>query len=226
MRRQRVQAWARLWGLASIKMLDWICHVKLEFRGLEHVPTGAALVAAKHQSFFETFALLIVLKDLSFVFKRELTRIPLFGWYLWGVRQISIDRGKGGSALTQLIKGARKIFAENRQLVIFPEGTRRPVGAPPHYKSGVALIAANTETACVPVALNSGLFWPRRQFLRRPGTLVIEFLPAIAPGLDRRVFMSVLETRIETATERLVAEALAKNPELASALPDAKLASA
>ncbi len=214
-RRQRVQSWTRLWARLSLIMLDRICHLKVEFRGLDHLPKGAVLIASKHQSFLETFALVLVIEDYTFVLKRELTLIPLFGWYLWGTEQIAIDRAKRGSALVQIAKGTRKVFAQNRQLLIFPEGTRRPVGAPPNYKAGVAHIQAATGVVCVPVALNSGLFWPRRQFRRRPGTVVIEFLPPIPPGLGKQAFMHRLEEQIETATERLVAEACAKDPSLA-----------
>jgi 1-acyl-sn-glycerol-3-phosphate acyltransferase len=217
MKRQAVQKWARLWARVSLIMLDRICHLKVEFRGVENLPKGPALIASKHQSFLETFALVLVVEDYTFVVKRELTFIPLFGWYLKGTEQIAIDRAKRGSALAQLVKGVRKIFAQNRQLLIFPEGTRRPVGAPPQYKAGVAHIQADTGVVCIPVALNSGLFWPRRQFRRRPGTAVIEFLPPIAPGLSKQAFMRCLEERIEPATDRLVAEACAKDPSLACA---------
>ena len=215
MRRRVVQDWTRLWARLSLVLLDRICHLKVEFRGVEHLPQGAALVAAKHQSFLETFAMILVVKDFTFVLKRELTFIPLFGWYIRATEQIAIDRAKRGNALAQVVKGARKIFAQNRQLLIFPEGTRRPVGAPPNYKAGVAHIQADTDVVCIPVALNSGLFWRRRHFRRRPGTVVIEFLTPIAPGLGKEAFMRRLEERIETATDRLVAEACAKDPSLA-----------
>lgn len=214
-RRQTVQAWARFWARLSLVLLDRICHLKVEFRGLEHLPKGAALIAPKHQSFLETFALPLVVGDFAFVHKRELILIPLFGWYLWATEQIAIDRAKRGSALAQVVKGARKIFAENRQLFIFPEGTRRPVGAAPNYKAGVAHIQADTGVVCVPVALNSGLFWPRRQFRKHPGTVVIEFLQPIEPGLGKAKFMQVLEERIESATKRLIAEACGKDRSLA-----------
>lgn len=212
--RRTVQAWARLWARLSVLLLDRICRLKVEFRGLEHVPQGAALIAPKHQSSLETFALLVVIKDFTFVHKRELSYLPLFGWYLRATGQIGIDRAKRSSALNEVIKSARSAFAEGRRLFIFPEGTRRPVGAPPHYKSGVAHIQADTGVPCVPVALNSGLFWPRRSFTRRPGTIVIEFLEPIAPGLGKAKFMHLLEERIETATKRLVLEACSKDPSL------------
>lgn len=212
--RRVVQSWARLWARLSLFLLERICHLNVEFRGLHNLPKGAVLIASKHQSFLETFALMVVLDDFTFVHKRELIFVPLFGWYLWATKQISIDRSKRSSSLTQLIRAARQAFAENRQLLIFPEGTRRPIGAEPAYKAGVALMQANSKTRCVPVALNSGVFWPRRRFRKRPGTIVIEFLEAIEPGLDKSKFMQVLEGRIETATNRLVGEAFVKDPSL------------
>ncbi|MHB8885640.1 MAG: lysophospholipid acyltransferase family protein [Methylovirgula sp.] len=215
MPRRVTQSWTRLWAWLSLVLLERICHLKVEFRGLENLPPGPVLIAPKHQSMLETFALLVAVQDFTFVLKRELMFVPLFGWYLWGTDQIAIDRAKRGRALVQVIKGARAIFAENRRLVLFPEGTRRPAFAPPSYKAGVAHVQADTGVVCVPVALNSGLFWARRSFRRYPGTVVIEFLSPIAPGLGKQAFMRALEERIETASARLIAEACAKDPSLA-----------
>lgn len=216
--RARARRWARLWARLSLLLLEHICQLKVEFRGLERLPKGAALIAAKHQSFLETFALLVVIPEVTFVVKRELTFIPLFGWYLSGTGQIAINRAQRSGALSQVAKAARTVFAQNRQLLIFPEGTRRPVGARPAYRGGIALVEAETKMVCVPVALNTGLFWPRRQFSRRPGTAVIEFLPPIAPGLEKSAFMHRVEDVIETATARLVAEACNKDPSLSACI--------
>lgn len=205
--RRSAEAYARFWVRLSLVLLDRICHLRVEFRGLQHLPKGAAIVAAKHQSFLEVLALIMHVRGFTYVYKRELGFIPLFGLYLRRSGQIAIDRAKRGSALPGVIAAVQQIFAEDRQLLIFPEGTRRPVGAPPAYKAGVARIAEETGVVCVPVALNSGLFWRRRGFLRRPGTAVIEFLAPIEPELDKESFMRMLETRIEAATRRLVAEA-------------------
>lgn len=214
--RRRTEAYARLWTGLSLALLDRICHLKVEFRGLEYLPEGAAIVAAKHQSFLDVLALPLKVRDFTFVYKRELGFIPLFGLYLRRTEQIAIDRAKRGSALPQVIAAAKRIFAMNRRLLIFPEGTRKAVDAPPEYKAGVARIAQETGVVCVPVALNSGLFWRRRGFLRRAGTAVMEFLEPIEPGLAKEDFMRLLETRIEEATRRLVAEARAKDPALFS----------
>ena len=198
---------ARLWSRSSLFLLQAICGLSAEFRGLENIPRGACIVAPKHQSFWETFALVPYMEDFSYVLKRELTYIPVFGWYLLRAEQIAIDRANVRTALRELAVRARTLFAEGRKLFIFPEGTRRAPGAPPAYKAGVAYIYDKTGVPCLPVALNAGLFWPRRRFLRFPGTIVVEFLPAIAPGMERDAFLRELEQRIESATARLIAEA-------------------
>jgi 1-acyl-sn-glycerol-3-phosphate acyltransferase len=205
--RRAVLSLARLWSRSSLWLLRVICGTSAEFRGVENIPKGACIIAPKHQSFWETFALVGYFDDFSYVLKRELTFIPLFGWYLLRAGQIAIDRGNAQAALRQLVAKAEALFAARRQLFIFPEGTRRAPGAPPAYKAGVAYVYDKTGVPCLPVALNAGLFWPRRRFLRFPGTIVVEFLPAIAPGMQRGAFLQELQRRIETATDRLIAEA-------------------
>lgn len=220
----RATIWlARLWGRVSVWLLRVICGTHVEFRGLENLPSHAVIIAPKHQSFLETFALLVHVGYFSYVLKRELTWIPFFGWLLLTAKQIAIDRSSGRAALAQVIDATKACFARGQSLFIFPEGTRRPVGAPAVYKGGVGFVYEATETACVPVAMNTGLFWPRRKFLRFPGHCVIEFLPPIEPGLPREQFMQVLEARLEPATDALVTEACARAPWLA---PRAKTAGA
>ncbi len=150
--------------------------------------------------------------------KRQLVFVPLFGLYLIGARQIAIDRARGRSALTQIIAQAREVVAAGRQVFIFPEGTRRPPGAPPRYKFGVAALYAETGAPCLPVALDTGLFWGRRGFTRRPGVAVIEYLPPIPPGLEREVFAAKLQATIERACARLNAEAVAADTRLGPVL--------
>ena len=209
---------AGVWGKASLWLLRTVCGTRVEFRGRHHVPAEACLLAAKHQSLLEILALCSLFKDFTFVFKRELTHIPLFGWYLACSRQIAVDRGRGRAALEQVSRGARSVLAAGRQVFIFPEGTRRPPGAPSAYKAGLSFIYSETGAACLPVAVNTGLFWPRRSFLRRPGVAVIEFLPLIAPGLPRSVFQSRMSCAIEGASCSLTSEALRADPKLASLL--------
>jgi 1-acyl-sn-glycerol-3-phosphate acyltransferase len=198
---------ARVWAKNALWLLQTICGTTVEYRGLHHLPKGGFLFAAKHQAFLETFAILPILPDWTFVLKRELTRIPLFGWYLLFARQIAIDRKRGAAALTDVVERSREALEQGRPVILFPEGTRQKVGAPPAYKAGIGRIYAGSNVACVPVALNTGLFWPRDSVLRRPGRVVIEVLEPIPPGLDKRAFMAELTNRIETATDRLVAEA-------------------
>jgi 1-acyl-sn-glycerol-3-phosphate acyltransferase len=212
--RRRVQAYARLWTRTAIWLLEHICGTRIAFRGLEHIPAGACLIAAKHQSALETLALTTITRDFSYILKKELMTIPIFGWYLAGAGQIALDRSKRGQALPDLSRQAREAVAEGRQIFIFPEGTRKAVGAPPEYKSGVAHLYADTGAPCVPVALNSGLFWPRQSVLVRSGTVTIEFLEPIAPGAPKQEFLRILLDRIEEATAKLVAEARATDPSL------------
>lgn len=210
--RRAVLSLARTWSRSSLWLLRVVCGTKAEIRGLENIPKGACLVAPKHQSFWETFALTLYFDDFSYVLKRELTWIPFFGWYLLRAEQIAVDRASARIALRQLAAKAAALFAEGRQLFIFPEGTRRAPGAPPAYKAGVAYIYEKTGAPCLPVALNAGLFWPRRRFVRFPGTILVEFLPVIAPGMEREAFLEELERRIESATNRLTVEAAGQKP--------------
>jgi len=206
MPRWAIIAVARFWARSNIWLLRVICDVKVEFRNLERIPPGPLLVASKHQSSWETFALLIVLTDPAYIMKRELMWIPLFGWYAWKAGMIAVDRSKGSQALTDVNARARREAARNRQIIIFPEGTRRPPGAAPRYKYGVAHLYAEMSVPCLPIALNSGLFWPRRSFRRYPGTIRVEALDPIAPGLVKSEFFQRLQRDIETATARLIAE--------------------
>ncbi|WP_298257769.1 lysophospholipid acyltransferase family protein [Bradyrhizobium sp.] len=204
MRKSAIMAVARLWSRQSTWLLRVICNVRVEFRGLDKIPKGALVVASKHQSMWETFALLQVLEQPLYILKRELTRIPFFGWYLIKAGMISVDRSAGGRALLKMVRQASEEVRNGRQLIIFPEGTRRPPGAPPDYKPGVAQLYASCRTNCLPIALNSGLFWPRRTFMRYPGTLVVEFLDLLPPGLPRDEFLKRISAVIEEATRRLV----------------------
>jgi len=196
----------RRYSRSSLWLLRVTCGVTVEWRGREKIPEGACIVACKHQSFWETFALFEVLRDPTYVLKRELMWLPLFGWLATKARMIPIDRGSHAKALTSMIAAARREAARGRQIVIFPEGTRRPPGAKPHYLPGAAFLYAELGLPCVPVALNSGLFWPRRSLRRYPGTVLVEVLDPIPPGLEKREFLARLRNMTEEATARLVAE--------------------
>lgn len=201
----------QVWARASLFWLRVIAGIRMEVRGIEHIKPGPCLVAGKHQSFWETFAILPLLDDPAMVLKKELTFIPFFGWFIYKFRMIPVERSAGSQALRALIDAAEKAVALGRQVVIMPEGTRRGPDDPPDYKPGAAALYGKLGVPCVPFGLNSGLFWPRRQFLRRPGTIVISFLEPIPPDLPRKVFQARLEAAVETETARLVAEARAQS---------------
>lgn len=200
---------AKAWSRANLFLLRIVAGIDCEIRGRERIPAGPIIVASKHQSTWETFALLPLFEDPFFILKRELQWIPVFGWLTVKGRMVPVDRKKGSQALAVMAERARIELSRQRQLIIFPEGTRRPAGAEPRYKYGVAYLYAAEGVPCVPVALNSGLFWPRRSLRLRPGTIVVEFLDPIMPGLDKDVFFARLQEAIETATARLIAEARA-----------------
>ena len=214
MPRSSIMSIARAWARSSIWLLRVVCNVKVEYRGLEKIPKGPLLVASKHQSMWETFALLQFFDQPLYILKRELTLIPFFGWYLIKAGMVAVDRGAGGRALLKMVRQASEAVRRGRQLIIFPEGTRRPVGAPPQYKPGVAQLYASCRVNCLPVALNSGLFWPRRTFMRYPGTLVVEFLDPMPPGLARDEFLTRISAMIEDATVRLVEAARSEQEQL------------
>jgi 1-acyl-sn-glycerol-3-phosphate acyltransferase len=198
---------AKTWGRVNLWLLRKIAGVNYEIRGREKIPHGPMIVASKHQSAWETFALLHLFDSPTFIMKRELQWIPIFGWLTIKGRMVSVNRGAGAQALRDMTERARVELSRGRQLIIFPEGTRRPVDAEPRYKYGVAHLYAEEGVPVLPVALNSGLFWPRRTFLRHPGTVVVEILDPIPPGKEKDVFARELQEKLESATQRLVREA-------------------
>ncbi|MGE4372351.1 MAG: lysophospholipid acyltransferase family protein [Xanthobacter sp.] len=194
----------RLWLNTTAFLLRMLCGVREDISGLENMPEGPLLIAAKHQSAWETIALLKLFRDPAFILKRELMQIPIFGWYLKKMGMIPVDRSAGPSALRDMAKRARAAAEEGRQILIFPEGTRRAPGASPDYKPGAAYLYAILKAPCLPIALNSGLYWPRRALRRRPGTIRVDVLPVIPPGLTRTAFSTRLEHDIESASNRLL----------------------
>lgn len=206
----RSLAWriVRLWAKSHLWLQAVIIGSRYEFRGVENIPAGRPfIVASKHQSNWETYTTLLFLEDPSFILKRELMRIPLFGWYTVKMKVVPVDRGKRGEALASMTRNARIQYHENRQIIIYPEGTRTRPGAPPAYKFGIVHLYDELKATILPVAVNSGIFWPKGSFLVYPGKIVLEFLPPIEPGLSREEFAGELIERIETATARLIAEA-------------------
>ena len=198
-----LRAHARL-SLAALRI---IVGTKLEVRGLENLPVGPYLAAAKHQSAWDTFALIPLFRDPAVVMKAELSYIPLYGWFSLKFKHIMVRRERAAAALKSLIRDARDRAAQGREILIFPEGTRRAPGAAPDYKPGVVALYEGLRLPCVPIALNSGLFWPRRELWRYPGTIIVEILEPLPPSLPRARFKRELQARIEEATSRLIAEA-------------------
>ena len=196
------------WARTSMWLFTTLIGARIEIRGREHIPATGALIGAKHQSAFETFALLPCLDRPAFIYKRELNWVPLFGWHLMRLGCIAVDRGGSADVLRRLVDRAKVALAAGSQIIIFPEGTRTAVGAAPDYKIGVAQLYRTLGVPCVPVALNSGLAWPRRRFLKQPYTVVMEFLEPIPAGMPAKTFHRLMQERIEEGTARLVAEAL------------------
>lgn len=191
--------WSRTW----LAMYRGICGVSYEVRGQEHLPTGGCLLAVKHQSVWDTCALFAVFERPVFVLKSELMIIPFFGWALARLGCIPVKRGTGKSALENMVRGTRTALGEAKQVVIFPEGTRTRVGDADSYKTGISHLYKDLGVACVPVALNSGVLWPRHSFLRPPGVVRMQILEAIPPGMGRKQMFDLMVQRIETAVAQL-----------------------
>ncbi len=201
-----VARFARFWAKGALALLAAVVGLRHALRGLEHLPRGGAILAFKHQSAWDTIALPLLVEDPMIVIKKELLAIPLFGWYLAQTGQIAVDRRGQAAALKHMLRKAAAGAVQGRPIVIFPEGTRVAPGQHRPYQPGVIALYRHLGLPVVPVALNSGFFWGRRSFRKRPGLITVEFLPAIAPGLSRRDFLAELERRTETACARLAEE--------------------
>jgi 1-acyl-sn-glycerol-3-phosphate acyltransferase len=196
----------RPWAKLTIIMAEWICGVRYEIRGREYITNGPVIYASKHQSAWDTAIFLVLLKNPAYVLKRELLRLPLWGWYLWRMKMIAIDRSAKASAMKDMIRQAQNRLREARPIVIFPEGTRMAPGAEPYYHPGITALYSQLEVPVIPVALNSGVYWGKNAFIKRPGKIIMEFLPPIPPGLNKAEFMIRLKGETETASQRLLLE--------------------
>lgn len=208
MHRDVTYRWCVAWARTVVWLLRLICRLDVRVRGREHVPAGVVIFALKHQSAWETIAFIDIGPPLSVVLKRELLAIPIYGWYMKRLGMVPIDRKAAGAAIREMLRRAKEETGRGRSIMIMPEGTRLPPGRTGRYHPGVAALYSVLDLPVVPVALNSGLFWGRRSLVIRPGTVTLEFLAPIPPGLDRKAFMALLQERIEPASEKLRLEAL------------------
>jgi len=209
--RAAAMRFGQFWARSVLVLLRVIVGLDHQVRGLDRIPRGGCIIAMKHQSAWDTLILPAVLNDPAVVLKRELLLLPFYGWYASRAGSIAIDRKAGASALRRMVAAARPIAAQGRPIVIFPEGTRVAPGARLPYQPGVAALYQALAVPLVPAAVNSGLFWGRRSFIKRPGRIILEFLEPIPPGRPRRLLMAELEQRIETATAALLREGEALN---------------
>jgi 1-acyl-sn-glycerol-3-phosphate acyltransferase len=201
----------RFWSGGVLVLLRTIIGLDYQVRGLDLIPRDGCIIAMKHQSAWDTLILPVVLGDPACVVKRELLLLPIYGWYAARAGSIAIDRKAGAGALRHLVAAARPIAAQGRPIVIFPEGTRLAPGAHLPYQPGVAALYQALALPLVPAAVNSGLFWGRRSFVKRRGRITLEFLDPIPPGWPRQRVMAELEQRIETAAAALMREAEPRN---------------
>ncbi|MGH6968846.1 MAG: lysophospholipid acyltransferase family protein [Stellaceae bacterium] len=208
--RRGMMRFGTFWARGVFVLLRGIVGLDYEMRGRAQLPAGPCILAMKHQSAWDTLAATILFPDCAAIIKRELGWLPFYGWYVVKAGSITVDRGAAARALRRMVARAESVVAARRSIVIFPQGTRTAVGTKQPYLPGIAALYQQLKLPVVPVAINSGLFWGRRRFLRRPGTVLVEILPPIVPGQPRAAFMAELERRIETATDALVAEGQAR----------------
>lgn len=192
------------WAKGALWLARLICGIRYEVRGAQYITDEPVIYASKHQSAWDTIIFLVLLARPAYVLKRSLLRIPLWGWYLWRMNMIAIDRSAGASGMKHMLRQSQRALDDGRTLVIYPEGTRTRPGAAPHYHPGIIAMYSQLQKPVVPVALNSGAFWGRDAFCKFPGTITIEFLPPIAPGMDKKQFAALLEQTIETASQSLL----------------------
>ena len=203
-----------LWPKLLFPVLEHLVGLTFELRGQENVPNGPVIYAVKHQSTWETMFFLWQDPETAYIMKRELNKIPFWKWYMAKSQHVVIDRSGAASTMRQMVSDSEHILAEGRSIVIFPEGTRSEPGKTNKYHPGIAALYRRIGATVIPVALNTGLFWGRRQFLKHPGKMIIQFLPAMPIDLDRKQFMSQLESAIEDTTRDLEQEALRDHPHL------------
>ena len=214
MPRKMAYAIPKNWARSNLWLMKVIVGTRYEIEGLEHLTKTGFILAPKHQSTWDTFALIPYIDDPVYILKRELLWIPLFGWYAAKQKMIPINRAAGARALVEMLKRAHVEMEARRQLIIYPEGTRRPTGAPPEYKFGIARLYAALNVPVVPVVMHPGLFWPRHKFMRYPGVIKIRILPPIEPGMEQPAFFRHLVDTMEAASDQLLIDTVNANPQV------------
>lgn len=202
----------KLWGKMAMWLLRVVCGITYEVRGVSNLPKTKKgfIVASKHQSMWETIVFINYFEKASYILKKQLLYIPFYGWAVAATSNIAVNRSGKSVALRDMTAKAKKAIKKGARIIIFPQGTRTPAGASLTkypYKSGVVALYKSTDCKVIPVALNSGMYWSKRKYVKRPGKIIIEFLPAIESGMDKREFRKELQNSIETATDRLIEEA-------------------
>jgi 1-acyl-sn-glycerol-3-phosphate acyltransferase len=204
----------KAWAASNNWLMAKIVGATFEIEGIENIPEGGCIFAPKHQSAWDTFALLPYQRDPVYILKRELMWIPLFGWYVAKQKMIPVNRGARGKVMVEVMERTKEEMAKGRQLIIYPEGTRRPPGAAPEYRYGIARIYRDVQVPVVPIVAHWGLFWGRRKLIKHPGHFKVRVLPAIEPGLDPDAFYARLQDVLETASDKLLVETIGDNPHL------------
>ena len=204
----------KAWAASNNWLMAKIVGATFEIEGLENIPEGGCIFAPKHQSAWDTFALLPYQRDPVYILKRELMWIPLFGWYVAKQKMIPVNRGARGKVMVEVMQRTKEEMAKGRQLIIYPEGTRRPPGAEPQYRYGIARIYRDVQVPVVPIVAHWGLFWGRRKLIKHPGHFKVKILPPIQPGLDPDAFYAQLIDTLETASDKLLIETVEANPHL------------
>ena len=202
---QHTRTACKFWARISMLGLRLICGISYQIEGLEHLPRMPYIVASKHQSALETILFWLIFPNPVYILKKELLRIPVFGWYLFRLGMIYIDRSSGASALKQIIIKTQEALKEPVSIIVFPEGTRHP---PAHHSTryfpGITAIYNANNASIVPVALNTGICWPGKKLIMKPGMVTIRILPPIKPGLDKDKFMTKLNEEIERSSLELI----------------------
>lgn len=197
---------SRLWEKSLSFGARWILNLDYQVEGRENLPKeGGYIIASKHQSAWETFSYCGIFSGAIFVAKKELSYVPFVGLHFRKQKLIFVNRRLGSHAKADMVRQAKQRIAEGDRIIIFPEGTRTAVGSKAKYKNGIFAMYEVLNVPIIPVALNSGVYWPRRSFCKKPGTITVSILPAIQPGLSKDEFMNQLEKSIETRSAQLAA---------------------